>query len=401
MDKLYTYFGKNKIEVDVDNSQKLFSETSKIKNSVKPDTSYVDKALCDIPDPPEDTIKIPEVPVIDIPTPPTQIEIPKTLIASLLLCEKEGLYPCPDIRLVESHEMTEDEFKACDPASMVRVPYNVSMRFNQESEDYIYKDDPTKHFTSDKGFLYIQPIFLSKCCCDAENDEDVIEININFYVEYPRIRVSLPDIKFPCPELRFKTKVRSNKDGSSCALRKDIGKIDLELEAEADENDCRKLQINANMLFSIPDMVKAVRWENVAQNGCLTAKKLVVDRADLVVFDKHIQFCPTTRTEDLMFAPVEEANLLNNNPDDQPVSGEYTVIGSIDYSEDDDGTTISWQELKLKFRCGRLMGIRNGNSDSVTISTCTEGNVDPPISSNEEIPGGPAEHPEVDQTMMG
>lgn len=365
MAKHTTYLGKNEIEYEIDESQKLFPETSKIKSNIKPDTNYLDTELCNIPEPPQTTVKIPNIPFTDIPTPMPPIEVPKTLLASLLPCAKKGLFPCPDIRIKETFEMTDEELGACDPQSTLRIPITIAMDYKKLNPDYEFTDDPA--VDGIMGYVYIHPFFVSKCCCEAENDEDVIEIRVGWYYQVVKPQLKLPRVNFPCPELTFKTKVQSNKYGSNYAQRKDVGKIDLELEAEADENDCRKLQINANMLFSIPDMVKAVRWENVAQNGCLTAKKLVVDRADLVVFDNRIQFCPATRTEDLMFAPVEEANLLSN-PGDQPVSGEYTVISSIEHNSDGDSTTISWRESKLKFSCGRLVSVSDGRSDYVTIS---------------------------------
>ena len=297
MAKHTTHLGKNEIEYEIDESQKLFSETSKIKNSIKPDTNYLDTALCNIPDPPETTVKIPNIPFSDIPTPMPPIEIPKTLLAALLPCAEKGLFPCPDIRLVDSHEMTEEEFNACDPDTLVKIPYAMSLLLNSNNPDH--------QLTSEKGFLYIQPIFLSKCCCDAENDEDVIEVKANFYVKYPRFNILAQD------------------------------------------------------------MIKRIWWEDVEDNGCLQSKKLMVEYANLIVRNGRVQFGDVTRVEDLAYAPVSEFGCDQENPKD----GEYTVIGSIEHNQDNDKTTISWRELNLRFCCGRLVSVTTGRSDSVTINS--------------------------------
>ena len=383
MDKLYAYFGKNKITVEVDNSQKLFSPTSKIKKSVKPDTSYVDKALCDIPDPPEDTIKVPEVPVVDIPTPPNQIEIPKSLIASFLPCAKEGLFPCPELRITETFEMTDEELNECNKWNALRIPVRLAMDYKKPNSDYDLKDDEPPAIDDIIGYAYIRPFFQSKCCCEAEDDEDVIDIRLGWRFKHRRPRFRLPKIKFPCPDIKFKSKVKSKKDGSGGGnSREDVGKIELDVKSEVDEEDCRKMKIKVDMLFSIPRMVKALRWENVSENGCIVTKKLVVDWADIIIIDDQLQFGPVIETEDLFFMPIQEQNCENESP---PVNDEITVIGSIDYHQDKDETTINWQELKLKFCCGRLVGVTTGNSDSVTIETkdCNDPSSEESVSSEE------------------
>lgn len=318
MAKHITHLGKNEIEYEIDESRKLFSETSKIKNSIKPDTNYLDTSLCNIPAPPETTVKIPNIPFSDIPTPMPPIEIPKTLLAALLPCAEKGLFPCPDIRLVDSHEMTKEEFNACDPDTFVKIPFAMSMLINS--------DNPAHQFESEKGFLYIQPIFKSKCCCEAENDEDVIEISVNFYVKYPRLRILSQD------------------------------------------------------------MIKRIRWENVEDRGCIRSRKLVADHAKLLINNGRIQFGDVTRTEDLGFAPITETGCNTENP----IDGEYTIIGSLEYTKTVNTTTISWHELKFKFCCGRLVGVTIGNSDSVTVSANNQIDIPPVIV-----------HHEIDSTMVG
>jgi hypothetical protein len=88
--------------------------------------------------------------------------------------------------------MTPEELAQCTPLNTLMIPYELNF-------------EPGGIFT---GYLYIRPIFVNKCCCEAEpvkddngnltgDFEDVIDISVLYYFVFPKIVLPISIIQWP------------------------------------------------------------------------------------------------------------------------------------------------------------------------------------------------------------
>jgi len=156
-----TNLGNNLLNIDVVEYTTMFPGESKAVNVPKGDyRNFVGEDLCTPIEGVTESIEIPAVPRVD-PMAPTAstIPIPEAVIASILPCEQEGYYPCPEIYLYNTLLDPEDEG-------------------DQETFEKYAEDDqviPVKWETEDielEGELLVKLDAQSVCCCEAIENED-------------------------------------------------------------------------------------------------------------------------------------------------------------------------------------------------------------------------------------
>ncbi|MDO4568787.1 MAG: hypothetical protein Q4D38_00205 [Planctomycetia bacterium] len=171
--------------------------------------------ICDIPEPPEHVIEVPEPPVWGTDTPSDVMEIPKSVIASMLPCDEEGLFPCPTIDIDKIEEATGNN--------------SVNIHFEDE-----------KGRLELGGRLVLDFAVTNKCCCDAENGEDKIIIQ-------PMLEWKNPYVDYECPtvivtESTPGTTISSQAEDKSCLYLRRNPPIELcgtvKLSAVEDDNTC-------------------------------------------------------------------------------------------------------------------------------------------------------------------
>lgn len=152
--------GTQKIEIDIPEDSNLFDENAPaiLRDVKKTSMRYVDADMCEIPEIPRGTIKLPkkkDIPSVTL----ASLTIPKTVIASLLPCEEDGLLPCPEIAFDGCEEMDDDEFNSANEDNSIVVPMEITESPQKKNRLFYF------------GKLLIKPLFENKCCCDAEEED--------------------------------------------------------------------------------------------------------------------------------------------------------------------------------------------------------------------------------------
>lgn len=164
-----TNLGNNLLNIDVVEYTTMFPGESKAVNVPKGDyRNFVGEDLCTPIEGVTESIEIPAVPRVD-PMAPTAstIPIPEAVIASILPCEQEGYYPCPEIYLYNTLLDTSE-----DDAGMPVDPEDQAA-FEKYAQDG--QTIPVKWETDDiklEGELLVKLDAQSVCCCDAIANED-------------------------------------------------------------------------------------------------------------------------------------------------------------------------------------------------------------------------------------
>lgn len=325
MAKITTTIGGRNIEVEV---------TDKLTYN------FIDTEICDIDSVRDEVVEVqdPEItmPPVSVPIP---AEVPSTVIASLLPCDKEGLFPCPDVDLISSYQMSLEEIESSNSSNAIIVPIPITMD---------YSDGAT-------GLLYLRPTFESKCCCDAEDDKDRIELKVGYHFAIPKIH-----LKLPCPQITFQpqpTVISAPRPGA----------VSLNVQAIPDPKNCRKLNIIAVLVISIPNIIKTIRWVTYgATSGCLIRKVLVVTVGTLVVINGQFTFQDLEEQYLWDFMPIQEDASCA-----PPVTTYYGLqfISGIEVEEVVENEYVKLRIIfqRLKFCCGRFIGSEWGDIEYLTI----------------------------------
>lgn len=158
MVKIKTTIGSHEIEVEVDESQWE-------QGCCGCKTPEIDPKLenCEIPEPETERVVVPKMPPMPVIPPEDALEVPISVIASLLPCEKPGLGPCPRLQYHPAEEM-EGIPEGATP---------ITIDFGPKGGEALYS-----------GELYLAMEYENKCCCQAEGDIDVV----HFYPKFKWIR---------------------------------------------------------------------------------------------------------------------------------------------------------------------------------------------------------------------
>lgn len=143
-----TTLGGHPITVIIEENGNIFPADSAV-SVPKGRYQFVDS--CELEPAPTEHIEIPAAPEVSPNAPMSPMEIPKSVIASLLPCDEPGHYPCPDFEMKPVETVQ-------DGTNKVPVYFGAA-------------DDPDM-----EGELILDFNIETRCCCEAEGDTDKVEI---------------------------------------------------------------------------------------------------------------------------------------------------------------------------------------------------------------------------------